>query len=40
MDKKGVELSDFIEKQQGAIVKETQFLVANDMAKLQQDLEK
>ena len=38
--KKGVELSDFIEKQQGAIVKETQFLAARNVAKLQQDLEK
>ena len=38
--KKGVELSDFIEKQQGAIVKETQFLAARNVVKLQQDLEK
>ena len=38
--KKGAELSDFIEKQHGAIVKETQFLAARDVAKLQQDLEK
>ena len=38
--KKGTELAAFIEKQQGAIVKETQFLVARDIAKLQEDLQK
>ena len=38
--KKGTELAAFIEKQQGTIVKETQFLVARDIAKLQEDLQK
>ena len=38
--RKGTDLSDFIEKQQEAIVKETQFLAARDVTRLQQDLEK
>ena len=38
--RKGTELAAFIEKAQGAIVKETQFLVARDIAKLQEDLQK
>ena len=38
--KKGIELAAFAEKQQGVIVKETQFLVARDIAKLQEDLQK
>ena len=38
--RKGTDLSAFIEKQQEAIVKETQFLAAQDIAKLQQELEK
>lgn len=38
--KKGTELAAFAEKQQGVIVKETQFLVARDIAKLQEDLQK
>ena len=38
--RKGTELSDFIAKQQEAIVKETQFLAARDIAKLKLDLEK
>lgn len=37
---KGTNLSAFIEKQQGAIVKETQFLAARDVAKLKLDLDK
>ena len=37
--KKGTELAAFIEKQQGVIVKETQFLAARDIAKLQEDLQ-
>ena len=38
--KKGTELSSFIEKQQGAIVKETQFLAARDITKLREDLDR
>ena len=38
--KKGTELAAFVEKQHEAIVKETQFLAAQDVAKLKEDLEK
>ena len=38
--RKGAELAAFAEKQQGVIVKETQFLVARDIAKLQEDIQK
>ena len=37
--KKGAELADFIEKQQGTIVKETQFLVARDVEDLKKQLD-
>lgn len=38
--KKGTELSSFVEKQQAAIVSETQLLVAQDIERVREDIEK